>query len=57
MTTFCPDTGIGSVRKLWLDGTIATIASGAWEPRGIASNGDRASVSIRRGGRVLVIRT
>ena len=57
MTTFRPDTGIGGVRKLWLDGTIATIASGSWEPRGIASDGDRAFVSIRRGGRVLVIPT
>ncbi|HEY0484102.1 MAG TPA: hypothetical protein VGD37_41570 [Kofleriaceae bacterium] len=57
LTTFCADTGIGSVRKLWLDGTIANIASGNWEPRGIASDGDRAFVSVRRGGRVLVIRT
>lgn len=55
VTTFCPDSGVGSVRKLWLDGTIATIASGHWEPRGIASDGERAFVSIRHGSRVLVI--
>ena len=52
---FHADSGVGSVRKLWLDGTIATIASGNWKPRGVASDGDRAFVSIRRGGRVLVI--
>lgn len=56
LTTFCPDTGTGSVRKLWLDGTIATVASGNWEPRGIASDGHRAFVSVRRGGCVLVSR-
>lgn len=56
LTTYRADTGVGSVRKLWLDGTIGTVASGRWEPRGIASDGDRAFVSIRRGGRVLVFR-
>ena len=55
-TCYRPDTGIGSVHKRWLDGTIATIASGHREPRGIASDGDRAFVSIRRGGRILVFR-
>ena len=55
-TTYRPDTGIGSVYQLWLDGTIATIASGPWEPRGVTSDGDRAFVSVRRGGRVLVFR-
>jgi DNA-binding beta-propeller fold protein YncE len=56
LTTYQPDTGIGSLRKLWLDGSMATIARGCWEPRGIASDGDRAFVAIRRGGRVLVFR-
>jgi DNA-binding beta-propeller fold protein YncE len=54
LTTYRPDTGVGTVRELWLDGTLATIASGRWEPRGIASDGDRAFVSIRRGNRILV---
>lgn len=56
LTTFCADSSVGSVRKLWLDGTLATIASGNWEPRGIASDGDRAFVALRRTGRVLVVR-
>jgi hypothetical protein len=29
---------------------IATVASGGREPRGLASDGDRAFVSVRRGG-------
>lgn len=56
LTTFCADSGTGSVRKLWLDGTLATIASGSWEPRGIASDGDRAFVALRRAGCVLGFR-
>jgi len=56
LTTFCVATGIGSVRKLWLDGTVATIARGSWEPRGIASDGDRTFVALRRTSRILVIR-
>lgn len=56
LTTFCVDHGIGSVRKLWLDGKITTIARGRWEPRGIASDGERAFVAIRRAGRVLALR-
>jgi hypothetical protein len=48
--------GTGSVRRVWIDGTVATIASGAWQPRGIASDGKRAFVSARRDGRVLVFR-
>jgi hypothetical protein len=56
VTTYRAETGVGTVRKLWRDGTIGTVASGCWQPRGVASDGDRAFVSIRRGGRVLVFR-
>lgn len=59
LTTFCVATGIGSVRKLWSNGTITTIttiARGSWEPRGIASDGDRTFVALRRTSRILVIR-
>lgn len=57
VTTFCVATGAGSVHKLWLDGTMTTIARGMWEPRGIASDGDRVFVALRRAGRVLVLRS
>jgi hypothetical protein len=56
LTSYRPEAGLGSVHRLWLDGTIDTLATGSWQPRGIASDGDRAFVSIRRGGRVLVFR-
>lgn len=54
LTSYRPDAGEGSVHRLWLDGTIETVATGPWQPRGVASDGDRAFVSVRRGGRVLV---
>jgi sugar lactone lactonase YvrE len=54
LTSYRPDAGVGSVHRLWLDGTIETLVTGPWEPRGVASDGDRAFVSVRRGGRVLV---
>lgn len=56
MTTYDPDTGMGSVRQLWLDGDVRMVARGGWEPRGIATDGERAFVAVRRGGRVLVFR-
>jgi sugar lactone lactonase YvrE len=54
LTTFDPSTGRGALCRMWLDGRTRTITSGMWEPRGVASDGHRAFVSIRRGGRVLV---
>ncbi len=54
MTTYHSDTRVGSVRRLWLDGRMETIAHGDWEPRGIATDGKRAFVSVRGGSRVLV---
>lgn len=57
MTTYHSDTRVGSVRQLWLDGRMETIAHGDWEPRGIATDGKRAFVSVRGGSRVLVFQT
>ncbi len=54
VTSFDEETQRGSVRRLWLDGRTRGIASGAWEPRGVATDGQRVFVSSRRGGRVLV---
>ena len=55
LTSYDPDTQIGRVQQLWLDGRVRTLAQGAWQPRGVASDGARAFVSVRSGGRVLVI--
>ena len=57
MTTDHSDTRVGSVRQLWLDGRMETIAHGDREPRGIATDGERAFVSVRGGSRVLVFQT
>lgn len=54
VTSYDEDAQRGSVRRLWLDGRTRGIASGAWEPRGVATDGQRVFVSCRRGGRVLV---
>jgi DNA-binding beta-propeller fold protein YncE len=54
VTTYQPETQLGSVRQLWLDGRAQTIAQGRWEPRGIATDGARVFVAVRRGRRVLV---
>ena len=54
VTSYCDATGRGSVRRVWLDGQTRVIASGAWEPRGVASDGERVFVAVRRTGRVLV---
>ena len=55
LTTYHSGTRVGSVRQLWLDGRMETLARGDWEPRGIATDGKRAFVSIRGGSRVLVL--
>jgi sugar lactone lactonase YvrE len=54
VTTFDDHTGRGAVRRIWLDGRIKTIAYGPWEPRGVATDGDRVFVATRRTGHVLV---
>jgi hypothetical protein len=45
----------GSVYRVWLDGRTREVAGGPWEPRGVATDGERAFVSSRKGGAVLVI--
>lgn len=54
VTAFDEETQRGSVRRLWLDGRTRGIASGPWEPRGVATDGQRVFVSAHRGGQVLV---
>lgn len=54
VTTYNDEMGRGTVRRLWLDGRTRLVASGAWEPKGIATDGERVFVSARRGGRILV---
>jgi sugar lactone lactonase YvrE len=45
----------GTVRRIYLDGHTPTrvIAEGAWEPRGVATDGERVFVATRRTGAVL----
>jgi hypothetical protein len=45
--------GRGSVRRIYLDGFARVIAEGAWEPRGVASDGERVFVAQRRTGTVM----
>jgi sugar lactone lactonase YvrE len=45
----------GAVLRVWLDGRSREVASGPWEPRGIATDGELVFVSERHGGRVLVL--
>jgi hypothetical protein len=55
VTTYDEETRLGAIRRLWLDGRReAVIARGPWEPRGIATDGERAFVAAHRAGRVLV---
>lgn len=43
----------GSVRRIWLDGRTKMIAEGPWEPRGVATDGERVFVAVRRTGTVM----
>jgi sugar lactone lactonase YvrE len=54
VTSYDEETERGSVRRLWLDGRTRGIASGPWEPRGVATDGHRVFVASRRSGRILV---
>jgi hypothetical protein len=45
----------GALCRMWLDGRMQTLATGTWQPRGVTCDHARAYVSVRRGGRVLVI--
>ena len=55
VTTFDPETGLGAVRRLWLDGKRSeVIACGPWQPRGVATDGTRIHVAAHRTSRLLV---
>ncbi len=54
VTTFDEPSQRGSLRRLWLDGRHQVIGSGPWQPRGVATDGERAFVAMRRGGQVMV---
>lgn len=56
MTTYDEVNRLGSVRQLWLDGRMRTIACGFWQPRGVATDGERVFVASRRSGQVMVFR-
>lgn len=43
----------GTVRRIWLDGHVRVIAHGSWEPRGVATDGERVFVAVRRTGSVM----
>lgn len=45
---------VGTVRELRLDGRARVIASGTWEPRGVATDGTRVFVAAHRAGHILV---
>lgn len=44
------ETGIGTVRRIGLDGSTSIIAQGPWEPRGVVCDGQRVYVATRRSG-------
>jgi hypothetical protein len=44
------ETGIGTVRRIGLDGSTAIVAQGPWEPRGVVCDGQCAYVATRRSG-------
>lgn len=56
VTAFDEHTQRGEVRRIWLDGQTERIATGAWEPRGVATDGSQIWVATRRSGRILCLR-
>lgn len=55
LTTYDPETGIGSVCRVASAGAVTTLATGVWQPRGIACDGTHAFVAIRGAGQILVV--
>jgi sugar lactone lactonase YvrE len=55
LTAYDPDTKIGTVFRVGLDGDIAVLWTGAFAPRGVATDGLRAYVALRRASRVVVV--
>jgi DNA-binding beta-propeller fold protein YncE len=56
VTTYDEGLRRGQVFRVWLDGRRKVVASGPWEPRGIAHDGTHAYVAARRLGRLVVVR-
>jgi DNA-binding beta-propeller fold protein YncE len=54
VSSFDPELGRGAVRRLWLDGRTRGIGSGPWDPSGVATDGERVFVGVRRSNKVLV---
>lgn len=55
VTAYDRDAQIGTVYRLWLDGRAELITRGEWEPRGVATDGERAFIALRRMSTVLVV--
>lgn len=49
VTAYDATTHRGSVHQIWLARRSRIVASGAWEPRGIATDGERAFVASSAG--------
>lgn len=56
VTTFDAATQRGEVRRIDLEGRSTVLAHGAWEPRGIATDGDHAWITAGRTGEIRRIR-
>ena len=56
VTCYDDTTREGTIYRVWLDGRREVVAQGDWQPRGVATDGERVFVSARRSGRVLVFR-
>jgi hypothetical protein len=55
VTTYDADAHRGAVLRVWLDGRSSELASGPWQPRGIASDGELVFVADRHDRRILVL--
>jgi len=55
VATYDEDHGLGAVRQVWLDGRQRTLASGPWEPAGIAATDYLVYIAVRDARRVIVV--
>ena len=55
VAAFDDTTQQGAVYRLWLDGRRAIVARGAWDPRGVTTDGRRVLIACHRAGRVLIV--
>jgi hypothetical protein len=47
--------GRGAIRQIWLDGVQRTIATGPWEPAGLAATDYLVYIAVRDARRVIVV--